>query len=66
MTTEVQIQGLRQFARFGFTLVHPDDHIVELRHEGKPVARFSQLGTTEESIQGECARHLAKAKEAID
>jgi len=58
MTTQAQIQGLGEFAQRGFTLEHPDDHIVELHHEGKFVARFSKLGATEESLQAECARHL--------
>lgn len=59
MTTQAQVQGLGEYARFGFTLEHCDDHVVELRHEGEFVARFSQLGATEESLQAECARHLA-------
>jgi len=58
MVTEVQRQGLGQFANFEFRLEHPDDHIVELHHQGKLVARFSQLGATPESLQDECARHL--------
>ncbi len=58
MTTETQIQGLGEFSRWGFTLEHPNDHVVELHHEGKFVAWFSQTGATEESIQAECARHL--------
>ncbi|MBA7478891.1 hypothetical protein ES707_14319 [subsurface metagenome] len=58
MNTQAQIQDLGEFAQRGFTLVHPDDHIVELRHDGKFVARFSQLGATRESLQAECARHL--------
>ncbi|MBA7553653.1 hypothetical protein ES705_46247 [subsurface metagenome] len=58
MTKQAQIQGLGKFSRRGFALEHPDDHIVELRHEGKLVARFSQLGATPESIQAECARYL--------
>lgn len=58
MTTEMQLQGLGEYARWGFTLAHPDDHVVELQHEGELVARFSQSGATEESLQAECARHL--------
>lgn len=58
MTTETQAQGLGQFVRWGFTLEYPDDHVAELHHQGKLVARFSQLGATESSLQAECARHL--------
>jgi len=58
MTTQAQIQGLGQFGNFGFTLEHPDDHILLLLHEGELVARFSQLGATPESLQAECSRHL--------
>ncbi len=58
MTTQAQAQGLGQFAQWGFTLEHLGDHVVELHHEGKFVARFSQLGATEHSLQAECARHL--------
>lgn len=60
MVTEAQVQGLGEFARWDFTLEHPDDHVVVLLHEGELVARFSQLGATEESLQEECALHLAK------
>ena len=58
MDMEAQYWGVGMFARQGFSLNHPDDHVVVLRHEGEQVARFSQLGTTKESIQAECARHL--------
>lgn len=60
MTTQAQIKGLGEFARQGFTLEHPDDHIVELRHQGDLIARFSQTGATPEGLQRECARHLAE------
>ena len=58
MTTQDQAQGLGEFARRGFTLGHPDDHLLVLLHEGELVAHFSQTGATEASIQEECARHL--------
>ena len=58
MTTEVQIQGLGEFARRGFTLELDGAIAVFLLHEGEPVARFSQTGATEESLQEECAKHL--------
>jgi DNA mismatch repair ATPase MutS len=59
MPTEAQMQGLGSFASHGFTLETPDDHIAVLLHNGEKVAVFSQTGTTEESIQAECARHMA-------
>jgi len=59
MTTQAQIQGLAEFARQGFTLEHPDDHVVILMHEGEQVAVFSQTGATPDSLQNECAKHLA-------
>lgn len=58
MTTQAQTQGLGEFACRGFTLEHPDDHVLQLLHEGELVARFSQTGATEESLQAECAKHL--------
>jgi len=59
MTTQAQIQGLGEFANFGFTL-EPDGAIaVFLLHEGELIGRFYQTGATEESLQAECARHLA-------
>lgn len=58
MTTQAQVQGLGTFVNFGFTLEHPDDHVLELLHKGELVAHFSQLGATESSLQYECARHL--------
>jgi len=59
MTTQSQVQGLGEFADRGFLLVHPDDHLVELHHQGELVARFSQTGAAEQGLQEECARHLA-------
>ena len=58
MTTQAQFQCLGEFPQWGFTLEHPDDHILLLLHQGELVARFSQLGATEESIQAECSKHL--------
>jgi len=58
MTTKAQVQGLGDFAYRGFTLEHPDDHVLELLHEGERVATFSQTGATEGSLQYECAAHL--------
>lgn len=58
MITQAQIQGLGEFARWGFTLAHPDDHILLLMHEGEQIAVFSQTGATQENLQRECARHL--------
>ena len=60
MTTQAQIQGLGEFARYGFTLEHDGAMAVFLLHEGELVARFSQLGATPESLQAECALHLVK------
>ena len=58
MTTQIQDRSIGEFARWGFTLGHPDDHVVELYHEGELMARFSQTGATPESLQTECSRHL--------
>lgn len=58
MNTQAQEQGLGEFTKREFTLEHPDDHIVEIHHQGKFVARFSQLGATPQSLQEECACHL--------
>jgi len=58
MTTEVQVQGLGAYEQWGFTLDHDGSMAVFLLHEGELVARFSQTGATEESLQEECARHL--------
>ena len=44
----------------GFSLSHPDDHIVLLLHEGEQVAIFSQTGAMRESIEAECRKHLLK------
>ena len=60
MTTQAQIQGLAEFARYRFTLEHPDDHVLILMHEGEFVARFSRTGATEQSLQAECAAHLVE------
>ena len=58
MTTEVQIQGLGEFARRGFTLEHLGCEVVLLLHEDEMVGRFYQTGATEESLQAECSKHL--------
>jgi len=59
MVTQAQLQGLGQFVRWGFTLEHDGAMAVFLFHEGELVGRFSQTGATEESLQAECANHLA-------
>lgn len=58
MTTQSQVQGLGEFAQWGFTLAHPDDHVLFLMLENERIATFSQSGATEESLQEECAQHL--------
>ena len=58
MTTEAQVQGLGPFEQREFTLEHDGAMAVFLLHEGERVARFMQTGATEESLQGECSRHL--------
>ncbi|MBA7681557.1 hypothetical protein ES703_89897 [subsurface metagenome] len=59
MTTKAQIQGLGAYEQWGFTLEHLGCEVVLLLHEGERVARFSQTGATPESLQAECASHLA-------
>ena len=59
MVTEAQSGGVGMFARQGFTLEHLGCEVVLLLHEGEFVARFSQIGATEESLQAECSKHLA-------
>jgi len=59
MVTEAQRQGLGTFVNFEFTLEHDGAMAIFLLHEDQLVARFSQLGATEQSLQKECANHLA-------
>ena len=59
MTTEPEL-ALGPFAERGFTLEPDGDDIVFLLHEGETIARFSQTGATERTIQAEAAIHLAK------
>jgi hypothetical protein len=47
-----------EFIKQGFSLCHPDDHVVLLMYEGEQVAVFSQTGATRESIEAECEKHL--------
>ena len=61
MVTQAQAEGLGQFANWGFTLEHVGDDELLLLHEGQLAGKFSQTGATEESIQKECALHLAKS-----
>ncbi|MBA7532645.1 hypothetical protein ES705_24874 [subsurface metagenome] len=35
METEAQRWGLGEYVRMGFTLEHPDDHVLVLLHEGE-------------------------------
>jgi len=60
MTTQAQVQGLGEFARWGFTIEHDGAMALFLLHEGKRIARFIQTGATEDSLQAECAAHLVK------
>ncbi|MBA7658742.1 hypothetical protein ES703_66701 [subsurface metagenome] len=64
IVTQAQIEGLGQFTHRGFTLEHPDDHVLFLMHEGERIGVFSQTGATPESLQAECARHLAGSIQA--
>lgn len=43
---------------YGFTLEHPDEHLILLLHEGEQVAKFSKTGATKGSLQHVCAAHL--------
>jgi len=60
MTTQAQVQGLGEFADRGFTLKHPDGHVLLLIHEGEQIAVFSETRATQKGLQRECARHLAE------
>jgi len=60
MVTELQTQGLGEFARFNFTLKYPGDHTLELHHDNILVARFNQTKVTEEKLQEECILHLTR------
>ena len=40
----------------GFSLVEPDDHILELCYQGKTVARFSQVSATAAEIRATAER----------
>ncbi len=59
MVTEAQSGGVGMFADRGFALQQLGCEVVLLLHEGELVARFSQTGATEQSIQAACAKHLA-------
>ena len=58
MNTEAQVQGLGEFAHRGFTLEHDGAMALFLLHEGEQIAKFSQVGVTEGSLQHECSAHL--------
>ncbi|GAI88694.1 unnamed protein product [marine sediment metagenome] len=58
MTTEAHLQGLGPFEKQRFTLEHDGAMALFLLHEGELVARFSQVGATEASLQHECVLHL--------
>jgi hypothetical protein len=51
---------LGQYADQGFNVEEPDDEILVLNHEGSLVGRFIQSRTTKETLQDECAKHLAQ------
>lgn len=59
MVVNVTREVLGIYAERGFDLSEPDDHFLVLSHQGAEVVRFLQSGATQESIQAECARHLA-------
>ena len=60
MTTQAHTHGVGEFNRHGFTVEHPDDHLLFLVYGGKRIAVFSQIGATEESIHKECQKHLTR------
>ena len=40
----------KEWKQQGLSLNEPDDHVLELRYQGKVLARFSQSGATPENI----------------
>jgi len=54
-----EIPELGEYASRSFRLEYLDDHMVALYHDDEELGAFSQMGATVESIQSECARHLA-------
>ena len=58
MATQAQFQGLGPFEQQGFTLQHDGAMALFLFHEGERIARFSQVGATQGSLQHECVLHL--------
>jgi len=50
--------ALGTYAGLGFNLLEPDDHILELSHLGKTLARFNQNRVTIEVIRESCQNYL--------
>ena len=50
--------ALGEYYGLGFRLVEPDDHIIELYHLGKCIARYNSMKLTFETLQRECQNYL--------
>ncbi len=59
ITKETTENILGEYANYGFTLKEPDDHILELYHGEKCIARLNQPTATPEIIRQGCRNYLA-------
>ena len=59
LTKEATENILGEYANYGFTLKEPDDHILELYHGDKRIARLNQSTATPKIIQQGCRNYLA-------
>lgn len=50
--------GLGEFKDYGFRLVEPDDHVLELYFKEKLIARFWQTKVTIDIIREGCKNYL--------
>ena len=64
MLKETLTACLGQYARQGFTLEAPDDHLLELRYEDEIIAMF-RPGAKIEDIRLACEQHLLGIKQVI-
>ena len=52
-------EALGEYAQQGFSLVEPDDHLLELWFKDTKVATYNQAKATIEIIREGCKSHLA-------
>jgi len=62
----VRDEALREYKDFGFSLVEPDDHLLELWFKDKRIAVYNQTKVTFDIIREGCKNYLASITRSMN